>query len=244
MQRMQDADDEDQGGKKKRKPKLKKPLTRSCPILVDTEPSTSSQQITLNVAAETGTRKGILSSHLNTTERVETQLKKTVRFASSSVSETSEKLNVHTDESCEVKTVICQDAASEVHPSPPKPNTRRAKAGGDVEMSTPSPKTRRVKGVTGVEESAADAEMKTISPKRKVPTPAEAAVAAADVEMPSPKTRRMTAAIAAAAEAGSILPKITAEAEEVGATSPKSQKMKRRKAPAKSTAGRNVARFR
>ena len=242
MQRMQDADDEDQGGKKKRKPKLKKPLTRSCPILVDTEPSTSSQQITLNVAAETGTRKGILSSHLNTTERVETQLKKTVRFASSSVSETSEKLNVHTDESCEVKTVICQDAASEVHPSPPKPNTRRAKAGGDVEMSTPSPKTRRVKGVTGVEESAADAEMKTISPKRKVPTPAEAAVA--DVEMPSPKTRRMTAAIAAAAEAASILPKITAEAEEGSATSPKSQKMKRRKAPAKSTAGRNVARFR
>lgn len=242
MQRMQDADDEDQGGKKKRKPKLKKPLTRSCPILVDTEPSTSSQQITLNVAAETGTRKGILSSHLNTTERVETQLKKTVRFASSSVSETSEKLNVHTDESCEVKTVICQDAASEVHPSPPKPNTRRAKAGGDVEMSTPSPKTRRVKGVTGVEESAADAEMKTISPKRKVPTPAEAAVA--DVEMPSPKTRRMTAAIAAAAGAASILPKITAEAEEVSATSPKSQKMKRRKAPAKSTAGRNVARFR
>lgn len=242
MQRMQDADDEGQGGKKKRKPKLKKPLTRSCPILVDTEPSTSSQQITLNVAAETGTRKGILSSHLNTTERVETQLKKTVRFASSSVSETSEKLNVHTDESCEVKTVICQDAASEVHPSPPKPNTRRAKAGGDVEMSTPSPKTRRVKGVTGVEESAADAEMKTISPKRKVPTPAEAAVA--DVEMPSPKTRRMTAAIAAAAGAASILPKITAEAEEVSATSPKSQKMKRRKAPAKSTAGRNVARFR
>ena len=242
MQRMQDADDEDQGGKKKRKPKLKKPLTRSCPILVDTEPSTSSQQITLNVAAETGTRKGILSSHLNTTERVETQLKKTVRFASSSVSETSEKLNVHTDESCEVKTVICQDAASEVHPSPPKPNTRRPKAGGDVEMSTPSPKTRRVKGVTGVEESAADAEMKTISPKRKVPTPAEAAVA--DVEMPSPKTRRMTAAIAAAAGAASILPKITAEAEEVSATSPKSQKMKRRKAPAKSTAGRNVARFR
>lgn len=244
MQRMQDADDEDQGGKKKRKPKLKKPLTRSCPILVDTELSTSSQQITLNVAAETGTRKGILSSHMNTTERVETHLKKTVRFASSSVSETTEKLNVYTDESCEVKTVIRQGPVSEIHPSPPKPNTRRAKAAADVEMSTPSPKTRRVTSVTESEGPPADAEMKTVSPKRKVPTPAEADVAAADVEMPSPKTRRMTAAIAAAAEAESSLPKITAEAEESNATSPKSRKMKRRKAPAKSSAGRNVARFR
>lgn len=128
LQRMNDDGDGDVR-KKKSKPKGRKKVTRPCPILVEEEASTSSQIPASHPGTETETdtvKCEVTHSILTSSKsRIETQGKKTVRFAAT---EASGEVALVATELVEVKTVL-RGSGSEVAPavSPASPRNQKPK---------------------------------------------------------------------------------------------------------------------